>query len=254
MNKIKAMLFSLGLPEKEVAAMEVLLQFNCLKVKDLAVKAHLNRSTAYVVLKSLQKKGLVSSLQKYGLTQFRTIEPKLLPSYLERQKEVLEITKKKVTELLPELNSMQDNLEAAPKVNFFEGAEGVKQAYEDTLDNNKGKIIYVFSGPDIVFKEMGKDYVDYYVNKRTRLGIKSLQIAPDTSWGKFIKENDSKCIRFTKLIPAQFAFDTEMVIYDDKLGIFTFTKNKLMAVIIEDESIVNSMLALFRYIDQSIRE
>jgi hypothetical protein len=91
------------------------------------------------------------------------------------------------------------------------------------------------------------------VNKRTSLGIKSLQIAPNTPWGKFIKENDSKYIRFTKLIPAQFAFDTEMVIYDDKLGIFTFTKNKLMAVIIEDESIVNTMLVLFKYIDQSIK-
>lgn len=252
-NKIKNILLGVGLNEKEADVLEYLFKSESSKVSNIAINCHLNRTTTYVILKSLIKKGLVSSSMKFGVTEFQAIEPNLLLSYIERQKELLDQKKTEIENILPELNNVRENLDVLPKVSFYQGDEGVKQAYEDTLDNNKSKKIYVFSGPDVVFKEMGKDYVDYYVNKRTRLGIQSFQIAPDTTWGKFIKENDEKYIRITKLIPAQFSFDTEMVIYDNKLGIFSFTKNKLMAVIIEDDSIVNTMLALFGYIDQTIK-
>lgn len=253
MNKIYKVLLNIGLNEKEAGVLTFLFQCETSKVSNIARSCHFNRTTTYVVLKSLIKTGLVSSITKYGITEFQAIEPNLLLSYIDRQKELLEQKKLEIENVLPQLNNVRNNLDVLPKVYFYEGVEGVKQAYEDTLDNNKSKIIYVFSGPDIVFKEMGLDYVNYYVGKRTRLGIKSFQIAPDTSWGKYIKENDKNYLRLTKLIPEQFSFDTEMVIYDNKLGIFTFTKNKLMAVIIEDESIVNTMLALYKYIDQTIK-
>lgn len=253
-NNLHKILLNIGLNEKEAEVLGYLFQCESSKVSDIARSCHLNRTTTYVVLKLLVKNGLVSSITQYGITEFQAIEPNLLLSYIDRQKASLEQKKKEIENVLPQLNKVRDNLDAIPKVSFYEGVEGVKQAYEDTLDNNKSKIIYVFSGPDIVFKEMGMNYVNYYVEKRTRLGIKSFQVAPDTAWGKYIKENDKNYLRLTKLIPAQFSFDTEMVIYDNKLGIFTFTKNKLMAVIIEDESIVNTMLALYKYIEQTIKE
>lgn len=254
LNKIKNVLLNIGLNKKEADILDYLFKCESARVSSIAKQCHLNRTTVYVVLKGLVQEGLVSSFVKYGITEFQAIEPELLISYIDRQKEILENKKTKIKEILPQLSYVRKSLDAIPRVSFFEGVEGVKQAYEDTLDNNKSKVIYVFSGPDVVFKEMGMDYINYYVKKRTRLGIKSYQIAPDTSWGKYIKENDKNHIRITKLIPEQFSFDTEMVMYDNKLGIFTFTKNKLMAVIIEDESIVNTMLALYRYVDQAIKE
>ncbi len=252
LNKIKKILQDIGLNEKESDILNTLFKYESLKVKDIADKTHINRTTSYVVLKSLMKKGLVTSVQKYGVTEFQSIDPNLLPSYIDRQKEILDQKKEALEDILPQLNQVKTNVDIAPKVSFFEGVEGVKQAYEDTLDNNKGKVVYVFSGPDIVFKEFGKEYVNYYVKKRTQLGIKSFQIAPDTPWGKFIKENDATSIRLTKLIPAEFSFDTEMVIYDNKLGIFSFTQNKLMAVIIEDDAIVNTLRVLFKYIEYTL--
>lgn len=253
LSKTKKVLLDIGLHEKEADVLAALFQCESAKVSDLVKNTSLNRTTIYVILKSLIKRGLVTSFVKYGISEFQAVDPNLLPNYIERQKSILDQKKIEIENILPQLNIVRDNLDVVPRISFFEGAEGVKQAYEDTLDNNKNKIIYVFSGPDIVFKEMGEDYINYYVNKRARLGIKSFQIAPDTSWGKYIKKNDEKFLRLTKLIPSQFAFNTEMVIYDGKLGIFTFTKNKLMAVIIEDNSIADTMTALFKYIDGTIQ-
>ncbi len=250
-NKVATILQEIGLGDKEVTLLTTLFQYQNIKASDLARHARLNRSTTYAVLKNLVKRGLVTTVEEYGVAAYNPIDPSLLPSYIDRQRDLLGAKKAEIEKILPELERVRENADVLPRVTFFAGAEGVKQAYEDTLDNNKGKVIYVFSGPDSVFKEFGEEYVNYYVQKRTRLGIKSFQVAPATEWGKFIKENDSKYIRVTKLIPAEYAFDTEMVIYDNKLGIFSFSKNKLMAVIIEDAAIANTVLALFRYIDSN---
>lgn len=245
-------LLGIGLSEKEANVLSVLLENKSLKAAEIARRSHLNRATTYVIIKSLLQKGLVTSSRKYNVAEFQAIDPALLVSYIDREKQALEEQKRAVRHLLPDLERLRANLDVLPKVAFFEGREGVKQAYEDTLDNNRGKVIYVFSGPDIVFQEMGEDYVAYYVNKRTRLGIRSFQIAPMTPAGEKILAGDKDVLRVTKLIPKAFAFDTEMVMYDNKLGIFSFAKDKLMAVIIEDQLIVNTLLALFRYIDQTL--
>ncbi len=253
MKDLRKTLSGIGLDPKEAEVLSILFKSESVRASEIARKSHLNRSTAYVVIKSLLHKGLVTSSQKYGVTEFSAIEPRLLVSYLDRQQQALEEEKNSVQRILPELEQLRANLDVLPKVSFFEGLEGVKQAYEDTLDNNRGKVIYVFSGPDIVFQEMGEDYVSYYITKRTRLGIRSFQIAPRTPGGEIIQSKDKNVLRITKLIPKEFSFDSEMIIYDNKLGIFSFAKDKLMAVIIEDQLIVNTMMALFRYIDQTMK-
>jgi sugar-specific transcriptional regulator TrmB len=253
-NKLNKIFLDIGLTKKESIILEVLFYYSHLKAVDIANKTKIHRTTVYAVLKSLQKKGLVSTVSIYGITEFQAIDIKLFPSYIQRQKESLDKKIEEIQSIMPQLENIRSAIESFPKVSFFEGVEGVKQAYEGTLDDNKNKEMYVFSGPDIVFKEMGKEYVEYYVKRRTQLGIKSFQIAPNTPWGKFIHEGDKKCLRITKLIPENFSFDTEIVLYDNKMGIFSFSKEKLMAVIVEDTAITNTMLSLFKYIDSTLSQ
>jgi len=251
-SELKKIFLDIGLNEKEAKILELLFYYKHLKALEIATKTKINRTTAYAILKNLQKKGLVTTVSIYGINEFQAINLNLFSSYIKRQKETLNKSLKKIEELAPKLDTIRSSIDSLPKVSFFQGIEGVKQAYEDTLDNNKSKKIYVFSGPDIVFKEMGSDYVDYYVKKRTKLNIKSYQIAPNTDWGQYINKEDKKYLRITKLIPAEFAFDTEMVLYDEKISIFSFSKDKLIAVIIDDKAIFNTLLSLFKYIESTI--
>jgi len=251
-KNLKKILLGIGLSEKETAVLEVLLYHEHLKASDISREVGIQRTTIYAILKSLQEQGLVSAISVYGVTEFQAVSPALLLSFVERKKEELEKSMEEIQKVSSQIEQIRSASESLPKVSFFHGKEGVKQAYEDTLEGNSTKEIFVFSGPDIVFKEMGKEYVEYYVKKRTRLGIESFQIAPETEWGKYIQGQDKKYKRITKLIPEAFAFDTEMVMYGGKLGIFSFKKGRLAAVIIEDEAIVNTMMALYRYVDEKV--
>ena len=100
---------------------------------------------------------------------------------------------------------------------------------------------------------MGKEWVEYYVEKRARLGIKIIDIAPDTPVSRQSQKRDAELLRVTKLIPAKYIFDSEIDIYDDKVGIFSYSKDHPMAVLIQDENIAATMKQIFNYINDSIQ-
>lgn len=246
-TNIKTVLIDIGLSQNEAAILISLFRNNSMKVSDLAYESALNRTTIYGVLKTLSKRGLVSSFTRYGIVEYKAIDPSLLLNYIDRQKEELNNKKKKIENLLPEIKKLHTLNNVLPAVNFFEGIEGVKQAYEDTLKNNQEKKTYVFSGPDAVFKELGKEYVNYYVNKRKELNITCYQIAGTTNTSKAVQNLDKKSLRITKLIPKEFAFDTEIIAYDNRVAFISLSHNKLVAMIITDEAISNTIKKLFSF-------
>ena len=251
-NALKKTLNKLGLSKHETGVLLVLLQKENLKVQTIAKLAHLNRTTTYGVLQTLMKKGLVQSTDHFGTSEFQSIEPKLLLNYIDRKQEELNERKKEIKELLPELKRLQSKSDVFPRIQVFEGIEGIKQAYEDTLENNKEKQLLDFTGTDAVFKHMGKEWVDYYVKKRARLEIKCIDIAPDTEWAQKSKKRDDELFRITKLMPEKYLFNTEIAIYDEKVAIFSFSEDQPIALIIEDKNISHTMKTLFKYIESTL--
>jgi hypothetical protein len=75
-----------------------------------------------------------------------------------------------------------------------------------------------------------------------------LSIFPDTKWSRWMKSNDAKELRATKLIPANYAFDTGITIYDDRVAFMSYSTEHPLAVIIEDQNISATMKKLFSYI------
>jgi len=252
LNKLKKTLEDIGLSPKEADVLFLLLQYESLRVSLISRKTKLNRTTLYGIIKGLVAKGLVSSFQQAGTTEYKSIDPNLLPEYVEQQRLVLAQKKDDLKKALPDIKKMRDSKDSLPRVYFFEGEDGIKQAYEDTLENNKGKIMFDFTGPDSIVETMGKEYIEYYVQKRAKMGIRCVQIAPDSEFSKITQSLDQKYLRETNLI-SDCTFDTEMVMYDDKFAIFSFSKEKPVAVIIEDENISKTMKALFGYVQKTLK-
>lgn len=235
--------------------LNVLMRHDSLRVQEIARKAKLNRTTAYGIIKELAEKGLATATSRFGITEYQAVDPALLPSYLERQEEALRQNKKNVQKLIPELEGLRTSKKNLPQIYFFEGREGLKQAYEDTIENNREKVIRDFTGPDAMFEAMDeKRFVNYYVAKRRARGIKSISIFPDTRWSRWMKSNDKQELRETKLIPKEYAFDTGITIYDDRVAFMSYSLEHPLAVIIEDQNISATMKKLFSYINDHIAD
>lgn len=242
---LKKNLEAVGLHKNEVSILLVLLENSPMLVSRIARGAKLNRTTTYGVLKMLSEKGLASSARKQGALRYQSIPPDQLPSYIERRREMLAETKKQIAEMIPQLNLIRSKGKTLPRVQFFEGEEGVKQAYEDTLENNREKKLLDITGVDAVFKHFGEKWVRYYLEKRKRLDITCIDLAPESAWAHKSREEDKKYLRETKFLPARYAFDAELSLYDDKVGIFSYSQETPVALIVEDATISDMMKKLF---------
>lgn len=249
--EIRKALENIGLSGKEVVVMLAMLGHGPMFAFDIARTAKINRTTAYGILKGLSGKGLVSSAKKDGVVRYQSIALELLPGYIGRKGNDLLAINREVAELIPQIKLLRAKGSTLPKIQFFEGKEGVEQAYEDTLENNQGKVLYEITGIDAVYTKLDPRFVKYYLEKRTRLGIRSTYITPGTEIARKESETDEQYLRQAKFIPPQFTFDAEIALYDNKVGIFSYAKENPVALIIEDDTIANTMKTLFDYIEQT---
>ena len=234
----------------ESVVLGVLLRRGPMYASKVAKETRLNRTTTYGVLNELLEKGLASKVRARSATQYQGIAPELLPDYIARKREELRVREQEIRDALPQIQLMRNKANVLPKVQFFEGVEGAKQAYEDTLENNRGKVLRDITGVEAVFKRLGSDWTRYYLEKRTRLGIKCTDLAPESEWARKSKQDDAQYLRITKFLPAHYGFDAEIALYDNKVGIFSYAKENPVALIIEDETISDAMRKLYAFIEE----
>lgn len=182
MEHLIAPLKDLGLSDKEARVYLALLQLGPSTPYRIAKKSHLKRPTAYVIAEELVEKGLIVHVPGE--------EPK---RYIARTPEgFIESAETKIVnarKILPELKSLQGGTSEKPSVLYFEGIEGLKQAYEYRKKELHGKTIVGFfaSAEDIspevneVFFEWN-EYKERHKTKIKGLTVDSATLAPYAKW------------------------------------------------------------------------
>ena len=138
---IKEKLIALGLTEKEARVYLALSELGSAVVSDIAKKAEIHRSTTYVILEALAKRGLVVAVKQRGATLYRGTPPDQLVRHFEGTAKQYAGLVDAAKKLLPDLKTLQraqkenGNKRSRPKVQLFEGAEGIRTVYEDTLSS-----------------------------------------------------------------------------------------------------------------------
>lgn len=239
----------IGLSISESVVLGILLKGGPMFASRIAKDARLNRTTTYGVLKELVEKGLVSKVRAQSATNYQAISPELLPDYIAKRREDLVEKEKELRAAIPQLLLLRSKAHVLPKVQFFEGEEGVKQAYEDTLENNPERFLRDVTGVEALYEKFDVSWLNYYLDKRTRLGIRCVDIAPESDSSRKTRAEDEKYLRTTKFLPPQYFFDAEFAIYGDKVGIFSYAKENPVAIIVQDETIAHAMKQLFDFIE-----
>lgn len=240
-TELQEKLLDFGLSEKEAKVYISLLELGTSLVTDVAKKAGINRSTAYVVLESLAKHGLVSITERKNIRLYTPAPPERLVQNLEERSrraiELVGIAKS----LLPELKSFFSGSGPKPKIQFFEGTEGIKSAYEDTLTSSEE--IRAFASIESMHSTLPGFFPDYY-HRRAAKGIPIKAIFPDTPEARERVSKNSEEKRDARLVPADsFSFTPEINVYDNKI-IFMSLKERF-ALVIESEELADALKKVF---------
>ena len=235
---IEKILASIGLTPKEIKVYLTCIRLGPQPASNIARNINISRPSVYDILKNLKKKGLANSQKKANTTLFLVESPENLLNYLEREKESFsrkkDKEKKAIQDILPALKSIERKYESKPKIEFFEGKKGLRQAYEKTL-KTKEKIIRAYANVEEMHKGLPEFFPKYY-KRRAEQNIYIKTIISNNLDGINRHKQDKKEHRSSKLISAEkFGFSPEVNIFDNKV-LYASWKEK-MAILIESKEI-----------------
>lgn len=229
---------AIGLSVRESKLYLAGLELGTAPASDYSKAAGYNRITTYNSLEEMVQKGLFTKVKKARGKWYAPIAPEYLAVEARKSADAL-------NRVLPELRSLQDAKERQPRVRFYEGWEGVQRVYQDTL--TAGTELLNFANSAIVRTYWPK-YDEEYVAERVKRGIHLRGIAPDDEAGRRVHGEDRERLREIRLVPAaDFDFNNEINIYDNKVAIASFGKSPqdLFGVIIESKEVAETQRQVF---------
>lgn len=228
---------AVGLDDKQAQLYLAGLQLGTAPASEYARRTKLNRITTYNALEEMVHKGLFTMVKKVRSKWYAPVAPEYLAIEARKNAEALE-------RVLPELRSIQGAEHRKPHVRFFEGWEGVRKVYEDTLTAKSELLNFANSA---VVRNYWPNYDVEYVAQRVKRGIHLRGIAPDEKVGRQVQGHDRENIREIRLVPAkEFDFTNEINVYDHKVAICSFASQpEMFGVIIESKEVSETQRQIF---------
>ena len=232
---------AIGLDEQAAKLYITGLEFGAAPASEYAKKTGFNRITTYNILEELVQAGHFTMEKRMRAKWYAPVAPEFLA--LEARKNVEALQRS-----LPELRSLQGAKYRSPHVRFFEGWDGVKHVYEDTLTAKSELLNFANSA---VVRKFWPNYDEEYVAERVKRGISLRGIAPDDAAGRKVHGEDRSRFREIRLVPASdFDFTNEINIYDSKVAICSFDSGlkgdrDMFGVIIESKEVAETQRQIF---------
>ena len=243
------LLGSLGLSEAEAQVYLSLLAVGSQPASIAAKKSGLKRGHTYNVLAELMQKGLVQEFEKGSVRYFTAAPPQTLVSILGNREDDLQRRKRELMQALPELERIKNPLLLAPKVRFFQGIEGIKEIYEETI-SVPNQILYAIGDFEHFFPmENSRELNEWmwkYSERRARRGIAYYGILnkstiSDEAYRTRVKHKRKlKMLRGTDL-------SVEVNIVGDKVAIVSSSRD-MVGLIVEDRPTAETLRNFHRAI------
>lgn len=244
--QIEVILKNFGLSEKEIAVYLALIELGPSSVREICGKSKVNRGTTYDILKSLIGIGIVSYYNKESKQYFIAEEPqKLLTAIDQKQEDLLDV-RKNVEESLPLIKTLFEKQGGKPVVKFYEGAKGVRQIFEDVLEEvaqAADKVYYLYSSATAEHRKNVYGAMPDFSKKRIakKIQVKIISLGED---GKLAGLDERKQMPVgTRDLKA-----THEIIYAGKVAHIGIDRNENpVGVVIQNEEIYNMQKAIFEF-------
>lgn len=235
-----------GLNETEAKIYLAALELGETVVSRIARQSGIKRTTIYLSLENLQKKGLISTLKKNGKVLYFAEDPRKLEQLMEERKT-------RISQLMPELLTFARFIDSKPEVRFFEGTEGIKEVFNDAL-NYPGQEVLMWYSESYIKDFEAAFFSDYYVPARRAKKISARAILPDNAEMRELSRGNEKALRRSRFFsPDVFHISIEIMIYgNNKVGIMSFGEK--FGLIIESQKIHESLKSIFETMWQSAKE
>jgi sugar-specific transcriptional regulator TrmB len=232
---------SLGLKEDHLKIYMASLEWGETTISNLAYKSKVPRTTVYELLEDLIKIGIIKQSLHKEKKMYFPVNPEFLMTLLSRKQEELQELMSGFNSKLSELKAMQNTNKNKPKIHFLEGAEGIMQAYEMSLNTKEIFVQCLADNYGDVPATFFDDYFERFFSKST---LRSKEILAESEEDSYIKKyRSTKNLQLR--VPVTGELSTDFMVFDNTVIYVSFDKTNSYALVIEDEKVANSMKVQF---------
>lgn len=243
---------ALGLEIEEAKVYAFLVENGPLTAGSLARKIGMPRSSVYGFLKELKDNDLVAETLRRGIKTFAAENPEKVNLLFRQRQETLAENQELFKTLIPSLTPKQANKIIAPKVQLFEGAEGLQGALKDMLlyyDMETLALWPIQSMVDI----LSPDFFRYLNKERIKNNLYTRAIWPQTKSVNVAAYPylgvGEKFKREIRTAPAGVDFSMGYWIYGNRV-VFISSRKESFGFIIESEEMVEMLKSQFEIVWQ----
>jgi predicted DNA-binding transcriptional regulator len=242
-----------GFQEKTAAVYATLLDLGGAYPSRVARETGINRSSVYKILVDLSVKGLVGEVEKKHKLFYQLERPARLKRLMDMQVSLAEDNREAAIKLVPDIEELWAAHAGKPRVVYFEGVEEVRGIYEDHLSVDKPYEMLALYNASEITNVLSEEWLhSVYVKRKTKLGIKTRAVLPNTTDDRhFIQQAYRGVPRAfrpeVRYVPDDvFPAEAEITVYGARrVSIVDLTKIHPMGVIIDDETIYQTMRMVF---------
>ncbi|MBI3619427.1 hypothetical protein HY213_05350 [Candidatus Peregrinibacteria bacterium] len=247
MQNPQPLLEQIGLNHHESKVYLQLLQAGEQPASSLGRQTKLPRSTVRGVLEKLCIRGVVRKLYKRHTQYYRCEDPESLLKHLANRMTEDRENIREIQEVLPMLRALHRKDSVIPKVKYFEGSNGVIEAFNHSLFvEGIEEILFFTSYRFIQHPIILKNDDDFYIPLRVKKGIRMRVLVGKTD-DQRKQYNDPKELRERRYIPARYALPGNIHIYGNFVVYFSASETEQMAVLVESALMAETMRALFEF-------
>lgn len=220
-----------GLAEKEAKVYLTLLGVGQALASEVAKKTNIQRQLIYDLFERLIEAGLVSFVIKDNKKYFKAAPPEQLIALLKEKQEA-------INEVIPELKKIEAFEEhKKPKIEVYEGVEGMKTILNEVLRIEKKELI-VYGSSKSSFEVMPL-FMENWHNRRIQQKLKVRIIYNQTEkTEKRIKKFDHTLkLMEVRFLPVEATTPTATLIYANKIALIVLLKDEPYATLIESKEL-----------------
>lgn len=245
-NELLTILNEIGLDENESRVYLASLSLGPTTVQKIARVAEVKRTTVYSDIESLQKKGLMH-IETKGFKKSYVAES---PEKLET---VLELRRERFHKLLPEFSALYNLKGGESFVKYYDGLEAVKNVYEQLLADAKPREDYLVISDTSKWSRLDQKYFDHFRMRRAKLNLKVRMLLEDSELSRRDYTMQKQLNSLIKFLPEGTSLIANLIITPRKFVIHQLA-NPIMAIVIENQSIIGMQKQLFDIIWDSISD
>lgn len=227
-----------GLSEKEAKVYVACLELGDSLASEISLKSNLPRTLVYDILERLIEYGLISYSIKKNKKYFKASDPRELIRILNEKE-------KAVSSILSKLQSLQrEKGSVRPKIEIYEGKDGMKTVMNDILNSNVKE--FLAYGSSRSSYEIIPAFMDDWHKKRIKKKIIMKIIYNNTKPARDKVKKLKSSLGYTKykFMSIELESPTATLIYANKVVLQSWTKESF-AVMIEDKEMANNQRKYF---------